>query len=326
MTDAMTKDDVGRVGIWTFAFDGRPAGLVREAAAEIEELGYGAIWFGEGFGRDSVSQAWLLLSATRRIPVAAGIANIAFRDPIAMAAAERALGEAFPGRYVLGLGGHRVDDTVRDFDGYPMPAVGRAVRSMTAYLDAMDRVPNHALAPDPAPRRVLAALGPKMLALAGSAPGARTRTSCPSSTPSGRGPPSGRTRSSASSRPSCSTPTPPAPARPRAPTSPGTRRRATNSRTCGGSASRRTSSRARRATGWWTRSSRTATWTCCASVCGGTSTPEPTTSACRCSRPIRPRCRAPSGASWPRPSSDRRGPLVARPDARPNARSPWAAR
>lgn len=167
MTSAMTKDGLGRVGIWTFAFDGRPAGLVREAAAEIEELGYGAIWFGEGFGRDSVSQAWLLLAATRRIAVAAGIANIAFRDPITMAAAERALGEAFPGRYVLGLGGHRVDDTVHDFDGYPMPAVGRAVRSMTAYLDAMDRVPNRALAPDPAPRRVLAALGPKMLALAG---------------------------------------------------------------------------------------------------------------------------------------------------------------
>jgi probable F420-dependent oxidoreductase len=155
-----------RVGIWTFTFDGQPAGRVREAAAEIEELGYGAIWFGEGFGRDTVGQAWLLLSATRRITVAAGIANVALRDPIATAAAERALGEAFPGRYVLGLGGHRVDDTVREFDGYPMPALGNAVRTMSAYLDAMDAVPAHSLVPDPAPRRVLAALGPKMLKLA----------------------------------------------------------------------------------------------------------------------------------------------------------------
>jgi probable F420-dependent oxidoreductase len=154
------------VGIWTFAFDGEPAGRVREAAAEIEELGYGAIWYGEAFGRDSVGQAWLLLSATRHLTVAAGIANIAFRDPIAMATAERALGEAFPDRYLLGLGGHRVDDTVHELDGYPVPALGNAVRTLRAYLDAMDAVPTHGPVPDPAPRRVLAALGPKMLALA----------------------------------------------------------------------------------------------------------------------------------------------------------------
>jgi probable F420-dependent oxidoreductase len=83
-----------------------------------------------------------------------------------MAAAERALGEAFPGRYLLGLGGHRVDDTVRELDGYPMPALGNAVRTMRAYLNAMDAVPAHGPVPDPAPHRVLAALGPKMLALA----------------------------------------------------------------------------------------------------------------------------------------------------------------
>lgn len=165
----MTQDarrGPGRVGIWTFAFDGRPAGQVREAAAELEELGYGAIWFGEAFGRDSVGQAWLLLSATRHVTVASGIANIAFRDPIATATAERALGEAFPGRYLLGLGGHRVDDTVHEFDGYPMPARGKAVATMRAYLDAMDAVPAHGPVPEPAPLRVLAALGPKMLALA----------------------------------------------------------------------------------------------------------------------------------------------------------------
>jgi probable F420-dependent oxidoreductase len=161
-----TRSGLGRVGIWTFAFDGHPAGRVREAAAEIEELGYGAIWYGEAFGRDTVGQAWLLLSATRRLTVASGIANIAFRDPIAMATAERTLGDAFPGRYLLGLGGHRVDDTVHELDGYPMPARGKAVTTMRAYLDAMDAVPAHGPDPDPAPPRVLAALGPKMLALA----------------------------------------------------------------------------------------------------------------------------------------------------------------
>ncbi|MFF2846715.1 TIGR03620 family F420-dependent LLM class oxidoreductase [Streptomyces sp. NPDC058001] len=165
----MTDDaytDLGRVGIWTFAYEGQPAQRVRESAAEIEELGYGALWYGEAFGRDSFGQGWLLLSATRRITVASGIANIAFRDPIATATATRTLGEAFPGRYVLGLGGHRVDDTVHEFDGYPVPARGRAVTSVRAYLDAMDAVPAHGPVPDPAPRRVLAALGPKMLSLA----------------------------------------------------------------------------------------------------------------------------------------------------------------
>lgn len=154
------------VGIWTFAFDAQPATRVREAAAEIEELGYSAIWFGEAFGRDTFGQASLLLNATRRITVASGIANIAFRDPIATATATRTLGEAFPGRYVLGLGGHRVDDTIHDLDGYPMPARGRAVATMRSYLDSMDAVPKHGPVPEPAPRRVLAALGPKMLELA----------------------------------------------------------------------------------------------------------------------------------------------------------------
>ncbi|KIF75083.1 F420-dependent oxidoreductase [Streptomyces sp. 150FB] len=165
MTDD-SRGALGRVGIWTFAHEGQPAGRVRESAAEVEELGYGAIWYGEAFGRDTVGQAWLLLSATRRIAVASGIANIAFRDPIATATATRTLGEAFPGRYVLGLGGHRVDDTVHKVDGYPMPARGRAAATMRAYLDSMDAVPAHGPVPDPAPRRVLAALGPKMLELA----------------------------------------------------------------------------------------------------------------------------------------------------------------
>ncbi|WTW93127.1 TIGR03620 family F420-dependent LLM class oxidoreductase [Streptomycetaceae bacterium NBC_01309] len=161
-----TRTTLGGVGIWTFAFDPQPAALVRESAAEIEESGYTAVWFGEAFGRDTFGQAALLLNATRRLTVASGIANIAFRDPIATATATRTLGEAFPGRYVLGLGGHRVDDTVHKLDGYPMPARGRAVATMRAYLDSMDAVPAHGPDPRPAPRRVLAALGPKMLELA----------------------------------------------------------------------------------------------------------------------------------------------------------------
>ncbi|MFF3392813.1 TIGR03620 family F420-dependent LLM class oxidoreductase [Streptomyces sp. NPDC002669] len=161
-----TPPALGRTGIWTFAYERHPATLVRESAAEIEELGYGALWYGEAFGRDTVGQAWLLLSATRRITVASGIANIAFREPVTTAAATRTLGEAFPKRYVLGLGGHRVDDTVHTVDGYPVPARGRAVTTMRSYLEAMDASPAHGPDPDPAPPRLLAALGPRMLKLA----------------------------------------------------------------------------------------------------------------------------------------------------------------
>ncbi len=162
----MVEYELGSVGIWTFAFDGQPVGRVREAAAEIEELGYGALWFGEAFGRDTVGQAWLLLGATERMVVAAGIANVALRDPIAMATAERALGAAFPGRYLLGLGGHRVGGRPIEFGGFTIPSGGKPLALMRGYLDAMDAVPQYGPPPDPAPRRVLAALGPKMLALA----------------------------------------------------------------------------------------------------------------------------------------------------------------
>ncbi|ONK11016.1 TIGR03620 family F420-dependent LLM class oxidoreductase [Streptomyces sp. MP131-18] len=157
---------IGRVGLWTAALDTEPATRVRELAAEIEELGFGALWFGEGFGRDAPTQAALLLDATRRLVVGTGIANVFLRDPIAMAAAERSLAEAHPGRFVLGLGGHRVDDRPLMYLGYRVPSAGRAVATMSAYLDAMDAVPLQGPPPAVPARRVLGALGPRMLDLA----------------------------------------------------------------------------------------------------------------------------------------------------------------
>ena len=72
---------LGRVGIWSSAFALAPAAELRAAAAEIEELGFGALWFPEGFGtRESLSTAALVLAATERVPVCTGIANIWARD------------------------------------------------------------------------------------------------------------------------------------------------------------------------------------------------------------------------------------------------------
>ena len=67
---------LGPIGIWTSHFEQQPAAKAQEAAAQLEELGFGAIWFPEGMGREALTNAGLLLAGTRRIVVATGIANI----------------------------------------------------------------------------------------------------------------------------------------------------------------------------------------------------------------------------------------------------------
>ena len=57
-----------QIGIWTGAFERQPASKVREAAAELEQLGYGAIWFSEALGRETFTQAALLLAETSANP------------------------------------------------------------------------------------------------------------------------------------------------------------------------------------------------------------------------------------------------------------------
>jgi len=152
--------DLGRVGIWTFAFELQPAARVREAAAEIEGLGYGAVWIPEALGREALSHAAVLLAATRRIPVATGIANIWARDAMAMAAGQKTLAEAWPGRFLLGIGVSHAPIVGIRGHGYDRP-----LTFMRQYLDAMDAAIYNAPPPAAAPR-VIGALAPKMLALA----------------------------------------------------------------------------------------------------------------------------------------------------------------
>jgi len=154
-------EQLGRVGLWTRHLDIQPAERVRSTVAELEELGWGSLWSWEVFGREALTNAGLLLSATRRMVVGTGIASIWARDPVAMAAAQRTLAEAYPDRFVLGIGvshapivdarGHRYD---------------RPLEAMRAYLDAMDAAPWQGPPLAEAPVRVLAALGPRMLELA----------------------------------------------------------------------------------------------------------------------------------------------------------------
>ena len=78
-----------RVGIWTGALDGLPPAAVRKRVVELEELGYGSLWFAEAYGREALTCAQLLLSGTSRIVVASGIASIYARGAMATAAGAR---------------------------------------------------------------------------------------------------------------------------------------------------------------------------------------------------------------------------------------------
>jgi probable F420-dependent oxidoreductase len=154
--------DLGPVGIWTFVLDLQPIARAREVAAELEELGYGAIWIPDAVGRDPLVHAALLLGGTSRITVGTGIAQIYGRDPMTMTGGWKTISEAFPGRFVLGLGVSHQPMV----EGLRGQTYGPPLTAMREYLERMDTAMYVAAEPSEPPRRVLAALGPKMLALA----------------------------------------------------------------------------------------------------------------------------------------------------------------
>ncbi|GLZ08021.1 LLM class F420-dependent oxidoreductase [Actinomadura sp. NBRC 104412] len=141
--------DIGRLGVWSIGLRSGDHTRNAEAAAELEELGYTATWLG---GSPGVEDAVPLLEATSRMVVATGILNIWEHEPEAVAEQAAKLDQDHPGRFVLGLG---VGHAPLVGDRY-----GRPYGKMIDYLDRLDA------AGSPAGRRVLAALGPKMLAAA----------------------------------------------------------------------------------------------------------------------------------------------------------------
>lgn len=154
--------ELGPIGIWTFTLDFAPTPQAQEHARELEELGFGALWVPEAVGREALTAAGVLLAGTSKLVVATGVASIWARDAMAMAAAHKTLSEAYPGRFLLGMGvSHQpMVDYVRGHH-YDKP-----LSAMRAYLDAMDAAMYVAAPPSEPPARVLAALRPKMLRLA----------------------------------------------------------------------------------------------------------------------------------------------------------------
>jgi probable F420-dependent oxidoreductase len=162
MSSGGLRSQVGRIGVWLGSIGLIPASDERAAVARLEQLGYGAVWFGEAPGnREALSHAGVLLGATAHMSVATGIANIWARDAIAAINGANTLNEAYGGRFVLGLGvSHAPAVHLRGHD-YAKP-----LSAMRSYLDAIDAQKYGAAAPERPSPVVLAALRPRMLELA----------------------------------------------------------------------------------------------------------------------------------------------------------------
>jgi probable F420-dependent oxidoreductase len=156
------RESLGHIGAWSFALEAQTAAEERGAAREIESFGFRAIWVPEAVdSREVFSHAAWLLASTERPIVASGIASIWARDAVATANGWRMLTDAYPGRFLLGLGVSHAGSVARRGSTYDRP-----LTEMRRYLDAIDRAGSSAPAPETEPMLVLAALGPKMLGLA----------------------------------------------------------------------------------------------------------------------------------------------------------------
>ncbi|MGV0678986.1 LLM class F420-dependent oxidoreductase [Mycolicibacterium fortuitum] len=144
MTESLSlKPDLGRYGVWTF-------GAVQpEQAAEIEKLGYGALWVGGSPAAD-LAFAEPILEQTKRLQLATGIVNIWTADANAVAESFHRIEAAHPGRFLLGIGVGHPEHT----DEYRKP-----YDALVEYLDTLDA------AKVPTSRLVIAALGDKVLKL-----------------------------------------------------------------------------------------------------------------------------------------------------------------
>jgi probable F420-dependent oxidoreductase len=135
---------LGRIGVWQFIGNATP-----ELAAAAERLGYGAIWIG-GSPDGQLGEVEALLDATERITVATGIVNMWKDDAPTVAASYHRLEGKHPGRFVLGVGIGHPEHTSE----FRKPS-----DKIVEYLDQLDE------GGVPAGRRILAALGPKVLEL-----------------------------------------------------------------------------------------------------------------------------------------------------------------
>lgn len=150
---------LGTVGIWSGELrDLEDRSAAADAAAEIEGLGYGALFIPGRAAGDVLSAVEPLLASTTSLAVATGILNIWRHAPDEVAVRRRELEQRYAARFVLGLGVSHAP--LVDPDGTGLYA--RPFAKMKAYLDELDA----ATPTVPPAARLLAALGPKMTELA----------------------------------------------------------------------------------------------------------------------------------------------------------------
>jgi probable F420-dependent oxidoreductase len=150
------KERLTAFGVWTGSMQWpTDLGAAGDAAAELEQLGFGAVWIGLS---SDLSLHEALLAATSTLVVATAILDVWTNPAGPVAARHHQLTTAYPGRFVLGLGSGHAQ--------FVEPATGqrytKPVSKLASYLDELDA----AKVPVPGGERVLAALGPRALQLA----------------------------------------------------------------------------------------------------------------------------------------------------------------
>jgi probable F420-dependent oxidoreductase len=149
--------ELGQIGVWGRELRAGEETARREAAALLEELGYGTLWFPGGAESDSLDCAAVVLDATTTAVVGTGITNI-WTEPAPEVATKHAdLAERHDHRFLLGLGiGHRPA-----IDRIEPGLYDKPFSAMVSYIDELDASPT----PPPKEERVIAAIGPRMLEL-----------------------------------------------------------------------------------------------------------------------------------------------------------------
>jgi probable F420-dependent oxidoreductase len=148
---------LGRVGAFVANLSRFTVHETATIAVALESLGYRTLSYGESLGREAFTQAAVLLASSTRLVIAPGIASIYGRDSWSMINGARTLLEAYPGRFVMGVGVSHSNLVARRGHVYASPAA-----TMRAYLESMRDAP-WALPSPPRPSVVVAALRRRML-------------------------------------------------------------------------------------------------------------------------------------------------------------------
>jgi probable F420-dependent oxidoreductase len=151
--------DISGTGIWSAGLRYGDRAEAAEAAAELEELGYSALWIPD-VGGNVFGAVERLMATTKKVTIATGILNLWMHTAEETADAYARLTTAHGDRFLVGIGvSHAPLIDAGEPGRYRKP-----LAAMASFLDGLDAAPT----PLPLSTRVLAALGPKMLELAGT--------------------------------------------------------------------------------------------------------------------------------------------------------------